>query len=69
MFEPVTLIAGLQYVAVMREPVEQRCRHLLVAKHARPLAEAQVGCNHNAGALIEFADQVEEQSAAGLAER
>ena len=60
MFKPVAVIAGLENVAMMREPVEQCCRHLFVAKHTRPFGEAQVGCDNDAGALVEFTDQVEQ---------
>ena len=53
----------------MGKPVEQGRRHLLVTKDARPLSEAEVGRNDDAGALVEFADQMEQQRPAGLAER
>jgi len=45
----------------MREPIEQRRRHLGVAEHATPLAETQVGGDHDAGALLQLAGQVEQQ--------
>ena len=45
----------------MREPVEQRRRHLRVAEHSRPFAEAEIGRDDNAGSLIELAKKVEEQ--------
>ena len=41
--ETVRLVAGLDDVAVMRQPVEQSGRHLRVAKHAGPFAEGQIG--------------------------
>lgn len=69
MFQPVTLVAGLQNVAVMGQPVQQGRGHLLIAKYARPFAEAQIGRDHDAGALVKLADQVEKQGAAGLTER
>jgi len=56
-------------VAVMREPVEQGRRHLRVAEHARPLGEVEVGRDHHARVLVEPAQQMEQQGAAGLAER
>ena len=49
---------------MMREAVEQRGRHLGVAKDAGPFAEAQVGSNDHTGSLIEFAQQMEQQCAA-----
>ena len=53
----------------MGEAVEQRRRHLRVAEHRRPFAEAQIGRDDDAGALVELAEQMEEQRAAGGAER
>ena len=53
----------------MCEPVEECCCHLCVAEDLRPFAEAEVGCYDDAGALIEFAQKVEQQCAAGRAER
>ena len=47
MFEPPAFVAGLDDVAVVREAVEQCCRHLGVAEHARPFAEGEVrGYDH-----------------------
>jgi hypothetical protein len=48
----------------MGKPVEQRGRHLGVAKDAGPFAEAQVGRDDDAGVLVKLAQQVEEQCAA-----
>lgn len=42
-FEAPAVIAGLDNVAVMGEPVEQRRGHLGIAKDARPFAEGEVG--------------------------
>ena len=53
----------------MGEPVEQRRRHLGVAEHAGPFAEAEIGRDDDAGALVELAQQMEQQGAAGGAER
>jgi len=41
--EAEAVVSGLQNMAVMREPVQQRRRHLRVAEDAGPLDEAQVG--------------------------
>ena len=57
--EPEAVVAGFQDVAVVSEPVEQRRRHLGIAEHVAPLAEAQVGGDGYAGALVELAEQVE----------
>src|SRR3546814_10487772 len=51
-FEPEAVVAGLQDVAVMGEPIEERGRHLGVAEHAGPFAEAEVGGDDDAGALV-----------------
>ena len=45
----------------MGEPIEERGGHLGIAEHAGPFAEAQVGGDDDAGALVEFAQQMEEQ--------
>lgn len=37
----------------MGETIEQGGGHLGVAKDCGPFAEAEVGCDHDAGALIE----------------
>ena len=50
----------------MGQSVEQRRRHLGVAEHAGPLAECQVGGDHDRGLLVEAADQVEQQLDAWL---
>ena len=48
----------------------QECRgHLCIAEDLRPVREAEVGCDDDAGALIEFAEQVEEKRATRRAER
>ena len=56
----VTVVASLDDVAMMREPVKQRCGHLRIAEYACPLGEAQIGRDDQARALVELADQVEQ---------
>ena len=53
----------------MGKAIEESCRHLGIPKDASPFTEAEVGGDDNAGALIEFAQQMEEQCAARGAER
>ena len=53
----------------MGEAIEQRGRHLGVAEHGCPLAEAEIGRDDDAGPLVELAQQMEEQRPAGGAER
>ena len=48
----------------MSETIEQRGRHFRIAEHAGPLAEAQIGRDDDAGALVEFAQQMEQERAA-----
>src|ERR1700704_4176008 len=67
--EAPALVAGLDDVAVVREPIQQRGRHLGIDEDARPFTEGQVGCDDDGGALIEPADQVEQQLAARLRKR
>ena len=62
--EPEAVISGFQDVAVMCEAIEQGRGHLGIAEHARPLAEAEVGGDDDAGLLVEFAEQMEQQRAA-----
>ncbi len=54
---------------MMRQSVEQRGRHLGVAKNARPFAECEICRHDHRGLLVEPADQVEQQLPAGLCER
>ena len=49
---------------MMGEAVEQGRGHLGVTEYAGPFAEAEVGGDDDAGALVEFGEQVEEQCAA-----
>ena len=51
--EAERFIPGLDDMAVMRQPVEQRSGHLGIAKDTRPLGESQVGSDHYAGVLVD----------------
>ncbi len=68
MLEAPAFVAGLDDVAVMREAVEQGRGHLGVAEDARPFAEGEIGGDDHRGALVETADQMEQELAAGLRE-
>lgn len=62
-------VSGLDDLAMMSEPVEQRRRHLGIAgKDTRPFAEIQVGGDDDGGALVEPADEMKEKLPAGLGE-
>jgi len=65
----MTVIAGFDDLAAMRESIEQRRGHLGIAEHAAPFAERQVGRDDQRDALVEFAGQMEQQRAAILRER
>lgn len=62
--EPEAVVAGLEDVAVMGKPIEERGGHLCIAEQGGPLAKAEVGGDDDAGALVEFAQQMEQQCAA-----
>ena len=53
--EAEAVVAGLEDVAMMGEPVEQGGRHLCIAEHAGPFTEAEVGGDDDAGVLVELA--------------
>ena len=50
------------------EPIEERGGHLGVTEDGWPFAERQVRRDDDRGALVELADQVEEELSAGLSE-
>ena len=52
----------------MRQAIEQRGGHLGVAEDGGPFAERQIGGDDDAGAFVEFRDEMEEQLPAGLGE-
>src|SRR6202142_817606 len=68
-FEAEAVVSGFEDVAAVGKTIKQRGRHLRVAEHGGPLAEAEIGRDDDAGALIELAQQMEEQGPAGGAER
>jgi hypothetical protein len=55
-------------VAAVGKTVEQRRRHFRIAEYGGPLSEAQIRRDDDAGSLVEFAEQMEEQRSAGGAE-
>ena len=62
--EAEAVIPGLKDVAVVRQPIQQCGRHLGIAEHTAPLAEAEIGGDDDAGLLIKLGEQVEQQRAA-----
>lgn len=53
----------------MGQAVEECRRHLGITKHRRPFAEGKVRRDDDRGALVEPADQMEQELAPGLRER
>jgi hypothetical protein len=68
-FEAPTIIACLDYIAVVGQSIQQRGGHLCVAEHAWPFNEGEIGGDDDRSALVETADEVEQELAAGLSER
>ena len=67
--EAPALVAGLDDLAVVGEPVEERGGHLGVAEDGGPFAEGEVGGDDDRGLLLEAAHQMEQQLPAGLGKR
>ena len=53
----------------MGQPIKHDGRHFGVAEHLWPIGEGEIGGDPAASVFIELADEMEEQLAAGLAER
>jgi transposase len=66
--EAPALVAGLDDVAVMGEPVEESGGHLGIAEDRWPFAEGEVGGDDDGCAFIKLADQMEQELPAGLGE-
>ena len=62
--EPEAVVSCFEDVAVMSEVVEKRGCHLGVTEDGGPFAEAEIGGDDDAGALVELAEKMEQQSAA-----
>ena len=67
-FEAPAVVAGLDDVAMVGQAVEKRGGHLGVAEHAGPFSEGEID-GDDGRALVELADEVEQELAAGLSER
>ena len=62
--EAPAVVSGFDDIAVVGQAIEQRGRHLGVCKDAWPFAEGKIGSHDDRGALIEPADEVEQELAA-----
>src|SRR6516225_720360 len=67
--EAEAVVSGFKNVAAVSEAIEESRCHLRVAEYGSPFTEAEIGCDDDAGALVELAQQMEEQGPAGGAER
>ena len=67
--EAVGGIAGFDDCAVMRDVIQEGGCHFGIAEDRDPFPELQIGGYDDTGLLVELADQMEEQRAAGLGER
>ena len=68
-FEAPAFVPGFDDLAVVGEAVEQSGGHLGIAKHGRPFTKSKIGGDDDRCALVEAADEVEQELAAGLRER
>ena len=66
--EAPAVVTGLDDLAMVGQPIEQRSGHLGVAEHAGPFAESEVRGDDDRGPLIEPTNEVEQELAAGLGE-
>ena len=60
-FETPAVVAGFDDVAVVCQPIEQSGGHLGITEDARPFTEVEVGGDDDRCALIEAADEVEQE--------
>jgi hypothetical protein len=58
--EVVTVVAGLQDMAMMGQAVEQRRGQFGITEHAGPFGKIQVRGDDDTGFFIQFAGQVKE---------
>src|SRR3954451_12441965 len=62
-------VADLDDIVVMGQSIRQHGCHLGIAEDARPFGEGEIGRDDDRGALVEPADQMKEELAAGLSKR
>ena len=61
--EPEAVVSCFQNVAVVSEAIQESGRHLGVTEDGGPFAEAEICGDDDAGALVELAEKMEQQSA------
>ena len=67
-FEAPTFVSGLDDIAMMRKPVQQRGGHFGIEEDTWPFAKVEIGGDDDRGPLVEEADEMEQELAAGLGE-
>lgn len=68
--EAIAIVACFYNVAMVHEPIGERCCQLFIARHTSSLGETQIcGDYDDAGSFIELAEQVKQLRTAGLTER
>jgi hypothetical protein len=66
--EAPAVVPGFDDIAVVSEAAQQGCCHFGVREDARPFAKGEIGSDNDRGALVEPADKMEQELAAGLGE-
>ena len=64
--EAPAIVSSFDNIAMVCEAIEKSGRHFCVCEDACPFAKGEIGGDDNGGALVEPADQMKEQLAAGL---
>jgi hypothetical protein len=59
--EAPTVVSRLNDIAMVSEAIEQSGGHLRIGKNARPFAEGEICRDDDRGALVEPADEVEQE--------
>jgi len=60
LLKPIGIVAGFQNIAVMRNAIQQRGRHLGVAEDLDPFPKIEVGGNDQGCFFVQMANEVEE---------
>ena len=63
-FEAEAIVSGFKDVTVVSKAVEQDGGHLCITEDHSPFAEAQVGGDHDASALVELAQHMKQKGPA-----
>ena len=58
-FESPAIVAGLDDLTMMGEPIEESGGHLGIAEHGGPFTEGEIGGDDDRGAFVKPADEVD----------